>query len=71
MDDIATINARSLQINPNNEYIFVHEIEKKVFKPDYNAGLLPNYEPPQIEEEIKQLEDEETPTQLPNMPAEE
>ena len=47
----------------------MYEIEKRVFKPDYNAGLIPNYEPPQIEEETKQLDEEET--QLPNMPAEE
>ena len=64
LDDVATLNARILQINPNNEYVFVYEIEKRVFKLDYNAGLPSNYEPPLIEEETKEEEGEHS-TQVP------
>ena len=48
-DDTVTIDARALLINPDTEYIFVYEIDKKAIRPEIlNAGFPLNY----VQEEI-------------------
>ena len=53
-DDIVTINASALIVNPNTEFIFCYEIDKRALKPGVNNDLPPNY----VQEEI--LEEEKT-----------
>ena len=48
-DDTVTIDARALLINPDTEYIFVYEIDKKAIRTEIlNAGFPSNY----VQEEI-------------------
>ena len=51
-DDTVTIDARALLINPDTEYIFVYEIDKRAIKQEIlNAGFPSNYTQEEIVEE--------------------